>query len=79
MFTLELTPRQIKAIFDAGRTRGSDEAAAYYWGSHPSGETLDELRDFFLYDRADGVVAELDIAEKDEWWAAFVAALSPTT
>ena len=78
MFTLELTPKQIKAIFDAGRTRGSDEATAYDWGSHPSGETLDRLRDLFLYDRTDGVVAELDSDEKDEWWAAFVAALSPS-
>ena len=78
MFTLELTPRQIKAIFDAGCTRGSDEATAYDLGSHTSGEYLDRLRDLFLHDRTDGVVAELDSDEKYEWWAAFVAALSPS-
>lgn len=75
MFTIELTPKQIEAIFDAGRERGSDEATAYDWGSKARGERLDGLRDLFLYDRRNGVVADLESDEKDEWWAAFVAAL----
>ncbi len=76
MFTIELTPKQIEAIFDAGRERGSDEATAYDWGERASGERLDRLRELFFYDRNLGVVNELEDAEQDEWWAAFVAALS---
>jgi hypothetical protein len=79
VFTLELTPKQIEAIFDAGRERGSDEATAYDWGQRASGERLDGLRDLLLYDRQNGVVTELEMEERDEWWAAFLTALQPAT
>lgn len=76
MFTIELTPKQIEAIFDAGRERGLDETIPYDWGSHARGEKLDLLRNLFFYDKRNGVVVELEDDERDEWWAAFVAALA---
>ena len=42
-----LTVDQIKAIYNAGRDRGSDEATAYDWGSSASGHQYDNLVDCF--------------------------------
>ena len=43
MRNFTLTMDQIKAIFDAGRDRGSDEATAYDWGSNATGKRYDNL------------------------------------
>ena len=43
MRNFTLTMDQIKAIFDAGRNRGSDEATAYDWGGRASGKRYDNL------------------------------------
>lgn len=43
MKNFTLTMDQIKAIFDAGRDRGSDEATAYDWGGRASGKRYDNL------------------------------------
>ncbi len=45
MRNFTLTMDQIKAIFDAGRHRGSDEATAYDWGSNATGKRYDNLVD----------------------------------
>ncbi len=41
MQTFTFNIDQIKEIYDAGRDRGSDEAAAFEWGSSPSGKRYD--------------------------------------
>jgi len=43
MRNFTLTIDQIKAIFDAGRDRGSDEAIAHDWGGRASGKQYDNL------------------------------------
>ena len=40
--TFEFTIEDIKAIFEAGIRRGSEEATAFEWGSSASCKTFDE-------------------------------------
>lgn len=72
---LELTPQQVRAIYFAGIMRGEREAWAYDWGQSADGDRFDELRVLLLFDRENGVVAELDQNERAEWWEAFRAAM----
>ncbi len=76
MDPIELTPNQIAAIYNAGRARGLDEANVDE-GSALSGDRYNKLRDLFLFDRENGLVAELHRKEKDEWWIWFKATLPP--
>lgn len=55
--TFTLTTDQVKAIYEAGIRRGSDEQSASDWGSFPSGKKYDELVDAFY-----------DITNKDVPW-----------
>ena len=71
-----LTPKQIVAIYDAGRERGSDEATAHEWGgqgiSHRS--KLDELENCLVWSDDCGLTTDMDYDQKKVWWAAFKAA-----
>jgi hypothetical protein len=73
---LALTPKQVKAIYDAGRKRGEDCATAYEWGSRPDGEEFDELEDAMLWNGDFKGVVPDGHDEKKAWWAAYVSELA---
>ncbi len=74
-----LTPKQIVAIYDAGRSRGSDEATAYDWGSRPDRDKLNELEAALVWHDDCGLTTEMDYDQKLVWWAAFKAAAERNT
>lgn len=57
MKTMTLTIDQIKHIFEAGISRGQNEAVAFDWGCRASGKKFDDL-----------VEALIDIVNADKKW-----------
>src|ERR1700689_4284311 len=74
--TFQLTPRQIVAIYDAGRERGSDEATSWEWGSRPDRHRLAELETALVWSDECGLVTGMDFDQKQVWWSAFKAAIA---
>lgn len=72
---LTLTPKQVRAIYDAGIKRGEDCATAYEWGSRPTGGQFDELEAAMLWDGDFDGIAPDDYDEKKAWWKAYLAEL----
>lgn len=64
---LDLTPKQIVAIYEAGRKRGSDEATDHEWGIRTRGDWLEGLHDELVW--------SIDYLNSDDaraaWWQAF--------
>ncbi len=66
---LTLTAKQVRAIYDAGRKRGNDEAVSYEWGTRPQGDRYDDLRDELVW--RDDLKSD---EARDAWWKAFMEA-----
>lgn len=61
-----LTLAQIKAIYEAGMERGSNEATAFEWGSYASGGKYSELENVLIWDKDSWLEDELFALEYDE-------------
>ena len=75
--TIALTIREIEAIYDAGRKRGSDEATSHEWGSSPADHWTAELEGALVWDRGCSETRELidDYEGTERWWREFKEAL----
>lgn len=65
---------QIKAIYEAGMERGSNEATAYEWGSSASGSKYDELETVLIWDKEtwlEDALFALEYDEKIDFWNKF--------
>ncbi len=70
--TYELTAKQIVEIYDAGRSRGSDEATAFDWGSSPTTwNRFSELEEVLIWGEAILFNHEHDYDKKLEGWGEF--------
>jgi len=69
---LTMTAAQVRAVYDAGRRRGEDEATAYEWGSRAQGKTYDEMFEAVTEIMNDGIPgdSEMYVPEKTvrEWF-----------
>jgi len=70
--TYTLTAKQIRAIYDAGRDRGRDEATAYEWGSRPNAPVFNELENVMIWTDECGQITGLDYDDKKAWWVKFL-------
>lgn len=70
--TFTFTVEQVKAIFDAGVSRGSEEEASFQCGSRSTGRRYDYLadtvRDIVNEGIAWGAPEYVDIDTVDEWF-----------
>ena len=74
---VELTPVQIEAIFEAGRScmheEMEDEKKGRSWAS---GQLLSHLANALLHDTEAGITAGLSDEEKSAWWDEFEREIS---
>jgi hypothetical protein len=68
-----LTAQQIRAIWEAGREPGSEEATAYEWGSRPSLDKFRELEDTLVWSDECGLTTGLDYEDKSDWRIKFLS------
>lgn len=70
--TFTFNVEQLKAIFDAGRSRGSEEEASYQCGSRCTGAQYDGLVDSVYHIVNEGVSVlqeeHIDIFEVEKWF-----------
>lgn len=70
--TFTFTVEQLKAIFDAGRSRGAEEEACFQCGSRVTGAQYDGLVDAVYHIVNEGVsvihVDHIDIFEVEKWF-----------
>ena len=72
-----LTPKQIVAIYNAGRECGSDEQCSYDWGKSRSKSYMHaELKNCMFYDETIEPFCELDYDGKQVMWEEFLGEIN---